>query len=468
MLNKHDTDQFATAKLIKQGRYADAESLLLRVLVERPDDVQSLLHLGIVYRATSRLLAAEGCYRRAIVVSPNTPELHSNLANTLVDLDRYDEAIVCARHAVKLDESSVLFRKNLAAALREAKQFEEAAEHFRQCLKQTPDDHQLQLSLAIALLYLRQLEEGWDRFDCRFQAETKEASTTASIPRWEGEDLTGKRLLLTAEQGFGDTMLMTRFIPDFIARGAKLSLACRPPLHRIFSQLPVTLLMESDVKSASYDYHAPLMHLPKYLGRDWLQWPAAIPFHVPTTARQKYAFISQVTPDRLRVGIVWSGSEAYRGNAKRAADYQYFLRLSAQLPQIQFYSFQKGPGEQDLATHGAGTILPMGQSFEGFEDTAAAAEQMDLILMTDSALVHLAGGLGMPVLDLLQFVPYWLYFPETATTPLYPSVRFLRQQSPGDWRSVFESVTKVLTGLSKARQQGQLSRHQVTELLTKW
>ncbi|MCK5519458.1 MAG: hypothetical protein KAI61_08585, partial [Alphaproteobacteria bacterium] len=193
--------------------------------------------------------------------------------------------------------------------------------------------------------------------------------------------------------------------------------------------------------------------------QDWLKWPTAPQLAVSDESRKKFSFLAE-QKGRLKIGVVWSGSVTFGENVKRSVTIDHFHKLSAKFPQIQFYSFQKGAREQDIVTSGQGVLCALGHLFNDFSDTAAALEQMDLILMTDSALSHLAGSFNIPVINMLNFKPYWLYFPENTSTPLYPSMRLVRQTNPGDWDDVLERVEgllqQVLIGWDKIKSRQQL------------
>jgi ADP-heptose:LPS heptosyltransferase len=265
-------------------------------------------------------------------------------------------------------------------------------------------------------------------------------------PRWQGEDLSGKRLLLTTEQGFGDTILAARFIPLLAARyptGA-LQLVCKPELQRVLAGLPAQLL-DAMPGAGSADYYCPLMSLMGMLGIDDHNVPPPTPLSIPAAAREKFTWLAGHAPGRRKVGIVWSGSLTFKDNAKRAAGLEQFLAL-AELPHLQCYSFQKGPREEDLKTHAATPLIcDLAPHLADFADTAAAVMHMDLIVMTDSSLAHLASSLGKPVLNLLQYKPYWLYGTDARMNAWYPAMRALRQQQPGEWSTVFAAAREILS-----------------------
>jgi len=453
------------ARLVNTKQYAKVEPILLRVLIQDPQLVWALTALGIVYRSTKKFEAAEACYRRAIHLEPDEAEVYSNYGNLLIDMDKMDEAVAASEKAVELAPDTYLYHKNLAVTYRETKHFDKSLAQYLWCLERRPDDADLLFDIAYVSLYLLDFEKAWEYFEWRFKTKKLNFPPAFTIPAWKGESLAGRRILVMAEQGFGDTILMTRFIPVLAGMGARVTLSCKPPLHRLFSSLPCTLVSEAIRSEHDYDTYIAMMSIPRLLEKDWRDWPAPATMHVAPQARQKFSFLQHHAGGKLKVGIIWSGSVTFAGNDKRAVELDRFLQLAAKHPRVQFYSFQKGEREKDFQTFGMAPIVPLGQMFEDFSETAAALEQMDLIVMTDSSVSHLAGCLDVPVLNLLQFMPYWLYFPEEPTTPLYSSVRFIRQEKSGDWDLLFRRASDILSVLEQERQEKTLSRERVLNVI---
>lgn len=463
---KRELRQDEIGRLINEGKYTQAEPLLVQAQLTNPVNSWVLNGLGIIYRATGRYQAAEASYRRALEHNPAQANIHSNLANLLMDMDRVEESITTAARAVELEPDSTGYRKNYAYALREAKRFDESIEQLKRCLEKEGDDPNLNFDIAHISLYQRNLDEAWRYFNWRFKTGKMRLPELDTIPRWDGKkDLSGSRFLILGEQGYGDTLLMTRFIPEMARRCKELSLVCAEILHPLLANQPVRCITEDDIKPEEHDEYIQMMSLPEILEPDWLDWPASVPVTVPEASLSKYSWLAGHEPGRLKVGFIWSGSITFQKNAKRAVELERFLDLAARNPQAQFYSFQKGAREADFKTSGLAPVLPLGHSFEDFGDTAAALEHMDLFIMTDSAVAHLCGILGVPVLNLLNYRPYWLYFPEEPTTPLYASMRFIRQTGAGVWDPVFDTTSEIIAGLAREREKAALSRDQVLALI---
>jgi len=181
--------------------------------------------------------------------------------------------------------------------------------------------------------------------------------------------------------------------------------------------------------------------------------PAAPYFGVEEHRRAKFAAAMARGQGKLRVGIVWSGSTTFGANHDRAVPLRLFLQWFA-LPGVQLYSLQKGPPESELEAMPEGApIIDLAPLLDDFADTADAVSELDLVLMTDSAVAHLAGALGKPVWVLLNFVPHWLWLLERGDTPWYPSLRLFRQRAWGDWNGVFDQAAAALLDLAAKKQR---------------
>lgn len=441
-------------KLHQEKRLDEAVGAYQAYLAARPNDAGIWSNLGVALRAQTRLRAAALCYRRALEVEPGEPSFLGNLGNVLKDLDELEESIAVQRKAVAQKPDDVRLRYNLGLAYREAADFEKALEAFDAAIALNPKDPHMQWDRALALLHLGRFGEGWAAYEWRWRIGEL-PPPDFKVPAWRGEDLDGKTILLTPEQGFGDTILVSRLIPQVKARGATVWLECKPPLLRLFDGVAgIDRLVAPGSLKDGFDYHCSLMSLPGLLRvtHDTVPPPAAL--SVPSAAREKARRLLAPAGDRFKVGIVWSGSVTYKGNRKRAAGLERFMDLAA-VPGVQLYSLYKGPLEPQLKEQGAGgLVVDLGGQDEDLADTAAAIEKLDLVIMTDSAVAHLTGTLGRPIWNLLSYSPYWLYGPTGETTSWYPSMRLYRQPAPGDWDSVFARVHADLTAAAAAKQAG--------------
>lgn len=417
-------------------------------------------NLGSALRQGGHYQSAVNCHIKACKLQPEDSVILTNLANALKDADQFEAAIKAARQAVDIDPGDINLWFNYAVILREAMQFSEALSAFDQCLRiEKNNAAKYRWEKALCYLYLGDFVSGWKDYEARWDNDMLPARR-ADIPLWNGEPLQQKTLLLHQEQGFGDAILITRYLTSPALHGAKVVLECRPPLLRLFKELPVRCLSTEESRGAagvSADYQCGIMSLPGLLDTDLSSMPPPIGFDIPVQSRAKLTQVIKRRAAKLNIGIVWSGSTTFADNRRRSPGLKHFLPL-AQIPGVQLFSLQKGPCERDLERHFARSyIIDLAPYLNDFADTAAAIEQLDMIVMSDSAVAHLAGSLGKPVINLLQYKPYWLYMPLAQTTPWYPSMRLIRQPEPGDWESVFAQLNDIVSRNAQVANNGVVS-----------
>jgi tetratricopeptide (TPR) repeat protein len=456
-------------QLLAARKYNEVEHIALTKLANERENSWVLKVLSSLYRSTKRFEAAEAICKRALANDALDAATHTNYGNLLVDMDRMDDALHHTAMAVKLEPSSERYLYNHAVALRQASKFEEAEKAYLELIRRAPDNMEYHLALGFINLYMRKLDKGWEGYATRIHNKDLAYLKKIKAPEWKGEpDTKNKTLLVLGEQGFGDTIMIARFIPALAKKFKKVGFVCKQPLHRLFADLPAEIILEDKANfPQTYDYHLPLMSIPPLIEKDWLKWPEAPPLNIPPASKKKFSGDYHKHGERLRVGIVWSGSTTFTYNDKRAVSLRRFHELASRVPEVQFFSFQKGPPEKELINFGMGTIVPAGPEFEDFADTAAAAKHMDLVMMTDSSVAHLCGSIGVPLLNLVHTLPYWLYYPAGPKVPMYPSWRMLWQKKEGDWDPVFDKATLILEALVKARAKGKLSHEDVLKVIDK-
>lgn len=443
----------AIHELLRRGHVEEAISGY-QCLVERDCATSAGIwnNYGIALRQQTKYLAAVACYRRAIEFEPNDPVYHGNLGNVLKDLGRFPEALAAHEVAVGLRPTDAGSHHNYGVALRETALMEEALAEFETACRLDPENPIFEFDRALALLYLGRFSGGWSAFEWRWKVG-EITKPDLKVREWKGEDFQGKTLLVYPEQGYGDSILASRFLPLVKRRGGAVCLMCKPPLQRLFKDLEGVDRLVTDTRAdIRFDLQCAMLSLPGIFKTTFENVPSPARLHIPEESRNKARSLVSPTDDRFKVGIVWSGSVTFKNNASRTTTLDRFLQLAG-IPGIRFYSLQKGPLESELRETGANAVIPdIGGRVEDFADTAAVIERLDLVIMTDSAVAHLTGSLGRPVWNLLSFVPYWLYLLEGEQTPWYPSMKLVRQPRFGDWDSVFARVETELVAAIQAKR----------------
>ncbi len=438
--------------LHRKQDYVAAAALYQQVLVNDPSSVQAWTNLGVALRKLTHYQSALNCQLRALELTPDNGLVLNNLANVYKDVNQLEDSVRCAERACELEPNNNGYWFNLAVNLREAKKYNRALEVLETCISLDPASKpKYEWEMALCHLYLDNISAGWQAYRSRLE--------TGVLPRrefacaqWTGEPLTGKKVWVVTEQGFGDTFFAARYLRPLVEVGAQVIFECKQPLWRLMSCLPIQLV-EPEIKKAAgeaCDYYVYLMDLPGIFDAQGWVVPSPVELKIPAVAREKFRHLIPADAGFFNVGIVWSGSETFADNLRRSPGLPHFLQLAG-LPRVRLYSLQKGAREKELDQRFARSfIVDLAPHLQDFADTAAAVSQLDLIVMSDSAVAHLTASLGKPVWNLLHSNPYWMYGLDADSTHWYPTMQFIRQHKSGDWDSVFSEVIqklKVLLGV---------------------
>jgi Flp pilus assembly protein TadD len=439
----------ATA-LYDAGKFVEAEVLLRDAIALDPGNVSLRNARGVMFAAMNRHLDAVWCYRDALAYDGAAIGVWTNLGNALTRLNHLKSAISCHRRAIALSRGGdPLLHHNLGTSLAEAGQHGEAVISFSHALKLKPSYHTARWDRGLSYLYLGNYSLGWADYEIR--------KVTGQLPArelpgevWDGKPYPGKRLLVATEQGFGDMLWVARYFARVKALGGDLIIECRPELLSLIASMGVAdRLVSRGSPLPSADLNCHLCSLPGLFTPNFSAIPN-LPYLAPPTDRlEKFADLIKPANGCFKVGIVWSGSITFGKNHRRAQRLLSFFQACA-LPGVQLYSLQKGTPTRELTDlPRGGPIIDLEPHLGDFADTAAAVAQLDLVIMTDSAVAHLAGALGKPVWVLLGHNPHWLWLLDRADCPWYPSMRLFRPRAEGEWDHVFDSVSAELLSLLK-------------------
>jgi len=433
----------------------DAAELNYRAaLAKAPEHAGALHYLGVVLYQRNRPAEAMPLLDRAVALAPDEPEYHNNRGLALVALQRDGEAITEYRRALALKPAHTTAWNNLGLALQATGDVTGAIDAYREGLRVAPDFPQLHWNLALALLLQGDYEHGWPEYEWRLKcAELNSGHPRYAGPEWTGDDPAGRTLLLTAEQGLGDTLQTLRFARAVADRGARVIVAVQKPLRELAATAPgVSAAYAEHEPLPPYDAHVALMSLPGLLGVT----PASVAIDGPylrpdpVRARDAKAAIAREGGAALKIGVAWSGAAGNTQNAKRSMALAALAPL-IDIPGTRWFSL-KWEAEALSATdapHAARlAALPMRNDFDGL---AALESELDLVISVDTSLAHLAGALGGPVWVLLHHVPDWRWMLHRTDSPWYPTARLFRQQAPGDWSHPLREVEAALRALVARR-----------------
>lgn len=414
-----------------------------RALALKPDYPEALNNRGLMLRDQRRNEDALADFDRALALKPEYVEALNNRGSILQELHRDDEALEVFGRMLALQQDNEKGFNNRGHALRGLQRYEEALASYDQAIALNPQYGEAQFNAALCRLLLGRWEEGWSQYEWRWHGRPQREFTQ---PLWlGGQPLIGKTVLLHAEQGFGDTIQIVRYVDMVIDLGAQVILEVQAPLKDIMqTQFTRACVLAFGESLPSFDFHCPLMSLPLAFKTtlDTIPRPTAYLKADPALVEKWQAKLG--SQSRPRIGLVWSGSGEYVNDYNRSVLLTDLDRLLA-MP-CDFVSLQKEIRDHDReALTVRSGIRHFGPELTSFAETAALAACMDQIISVDTAVAHLASALGRPTWILLKSEPDWRWLLDRSDSVWYPTATLFRQQSPGNWSKVISEIADRLS-----------------------
>jgi tetratricopeptide (TPR) repeat protein len=470
----------------QRHRLVEALRFLARALKVNSSSADALSNLGLALHATGRYDEAISSYRHALDLAPDHPEILYNLGNAYLALDCADDALSNYDHVLAIapghvgalvNRGNALLRLNLPVkamasydaalaslpghpqiltnrghALRRLDRPVEALAEFRAALAAAPEFPEAHFEAAMARLSMGDFDAGWKAYEWRWKTGAfARHPPPPKAPLWLGEaPIAGKTILLHAEQGFGDTIQFIRYAPLLTGRGAKIICEVQPELQPLLSEnvmLKGVSVMAAGEPRPAFDLHCPLLSLPLAFGTQPGTIPAAVPYLAASTERQAY-WRDRLPPGRPRAGFVWSGQSSHKNDSNRSIA---LPRLSALFedPKVRCFSLQRDLREADgEALRGLPNLVHLGGELHDFADTAAIISLLDIVVSVDTAVAHLAGALGKPVMILLPYAADFRWMRDRNDSPWYPGAKLYRQPAFGNWDSVIARAADELRHLA--------------------
>jgi hypothetical protein len=259
-----------------------------------------------------------------------------------------------------------------------------------------------------------------------------------------------------AEQGLGDSIQFLRYVRQIKRDGGRVVLAVPEPLRRLLEEnFPDIEVTDRRLPNARVDYRISIMSLPAVFGTTLENLPNTVPYIVADPERVA-RWGRRIGPEGFRVGIVWQGNTRYKRDRDRSIKLAEYAPLG-RVPGVRLISLQSaGSGTDQLRAMPDGMrVEELGESItsnpDGFREVAAAMMNLDLLVMSDTGPTHLAGALGRPVWLALSRYPDWRWMRDREDTPWYPTMRLWRQQTAGDWATMFGRMAAELEKLAAGR-----------------
>ena len=433
------------SQLLERNDLPGAEACFREASQISPELAEAQVNLGVTLERRGALPEAEACYARALWLLPGCLQAYLNLGALLVNQKRLGEAGKVYHAAIELFPASAALWSNLGVLQACLKDEEEAERSCRRALALDATYAKARFNLSYLLLRQGRLEEGWQALEAR--AWNLDLSARIPAPRWQGESLVGKALLIGCEGGYGDMIQFGRYASVLKGTGAaRIGIVCHLPLKKLFTTLAgvdLVVALGETVPGPDWDFWILPQSIPRHCGTGLDSIPAPIPYlRIP--GEELLTWRARLPSERALVGLAWQGNPRFENDRDRSLAGLHLLAPLAAVEGVRFISLQK---TAEALPPPAGIDLVDPSPWIGdFADTAALVSSLDLVISVDTAAAHLAGALGIPCWVLLpHYKTDWRWFKEREDSPWYPgSMRLFRQPDTEDWAPVIAAVAAAL------------------------
>ncbi|MBK8724781.1 MAG: hypothetical protein IPL96_01700 [Holophagaceae bacterium] len=440
----------AAAAAQQGGRLGEARTILEALVKVSPGLAPALHGLGVLAALEARWTDSAELLAQARAAAPQDPAVALNLG---IALSRSGTGKAALEH---LDFAQRALPHNRTAAgefqdaLWDAGLHRQALDHLEGMARRFPADPDVRTHLGLKRLALGDWERGWRDYEARLDTLTVGKDLPPELPpRWRGESLAGRTLVLHGEQGYGDVLQFARFVPVLVqkaldAGALRVQIEVQEALVPLFQAQAWAAEVVAHGAGARQEARTfPLLSAPFLFALEEADLPGPMPYLRPPESSVARCGTWLASLPRPRVGLVWAGGDAHRQDRVRsltAGDLAPFAGIAG----VSWVSLQKGPGEAGVETAqaalGPQPLLHLGSRLEDFADTAAVLAGLDLLITVDTAIGHLAGALGLPCWVLLRNTLEWRWPLHRTTTPWYPRHRLFRGDSPQVLRQLVEAL----------------------------
>lgn len=373
----------------------------------------------------------------------SSPAVHCNYAIALTNFGRYAEASQILLKLVERNRDDLAAWHAYGVLCLVSAQPDYAAKCFEECVRLDPENGSLVFDLSLALMQAGNWKDGLTLYDVR--RTHKPERMFAGLPNWDGSR--DKAVYVWAEQGIGDTLQFSRYIPWLKSLSRRVVFALPTSLHKLFESFDVELVdMTTDV--AGIDCAVPLMSLAKHYyeqsGGGFMQDPGLIGKYIVAREFEYYS--------PLKVGVCWACNPSSGHFNERSVPFKDIIALAG-LPWVDLISLQVGDAAADIATNNAQLLVQDMTPYltDQWEATVAVIKALDYVVATDTSVAHLAGLLGKPTIMFLARRDWWRWGNSGDTTFWYPSMTIIRQETPFSWQAEVKKASSILEKAAQDR-----------------
>jgi tetratricopeptide (TPR) repeat protein len=426
----------------------EASAWFDKALALDPNYYSALVNKANALSIRNRFDEAVTYLRRAVVLKNDSWEAATNLTNSLAALGKFDEALLFCLKAIKLQPGNPVMWLNYGNTLKAAGKVHDAIEAYKKCVELDPSNADAHMYLGMACLAAGDFRSGWREYEWRIRTNDLKHLLMPGKKLWDGSRMEDGVILALCEQGFGDTIQFSRYIPMMKElSGAKIKFMCAPSLMRLLKDCGADEFYHRDKPETAgdFDCYYPVMSLPGLFGTTPETVPPA-PYLKAEESDIKFWEPRVSALKGKKIGLSWSGNPDNTNDRLRSMKFEH-LKPLFELKDVSFVSLQKmgAPPKEETACFS--NFHDWSEDFSDFSVTAGLITHLDLVISVDTAIAHLSGALGQRTWVLIPFSPEWRWMHDVETTPWYPAARIVRQRSFDKWSGVVRQLGRELKTL---------------------
>ena len=411
-------------------------------------ELDSLIDKSAYLWQSNRMDEAIKICESALEKNPNSVGILSNLGAAYWAKGQPKEALPWLLKAHQLDDKNLQVIQNIATMYQDLRDLPNALLYYEKAIALKPRDAYYRWCKGTVLLAMGEYVEGWVYYeDGLGQKDIRGLPPNFRTGQWNGNYC--NRLVIWHEQGMGDTLQFVRYAKLAKQIANKVIVLCHKSLHRIIASCPYVDDVIDTIAEREFEQHISIMSLPWLFHTNMNNIPNEIPYLFADNVDVN-KFKPRMSGDKLRVGLCWAGNPRKHELKLNLIDGRRSISLDMlkpilDIPNIEFYSLQKGPeAEAQLAAYTGTNIINYMNEVEDFADTAGIVFNLDLVISVDTSVVHLVGAMGKPVWVLSRYDACWRWLQNSVLNPWYPTARVFGQTEPGNWTDIIQQMAEIL------------------------
>ena len=438
------------------GNFNQALESYNQVILLKPDYAEAFYNKGVIFQELGEFQNSIDSYDQAIKLNPDYPQAFNNRGYALQELGNLNQAIDSYNQAILLKPDYFEAYYNQGTALEDLRKIDEAIISYTKAIQTKKNDVEARWNLSLLLIMTEDLKNGWKEYEFG-KLTDKKYRRSIQIPYtpWKGEKLSGKVILITAEQGIGDEIMFSSCFPDIITQNPKrIVVECD---SRISALLENSFQSIQTIKrknrsqaewkedAGSVDYQVSTGSLPKFFRQDMSQFPQKKSFLLPNKAlvkkwKNRYALLG----DGLKIGISWKGGNNDLQRSINLQDWTEIFKFKMHFVSLQYgdcmQEIKQLKKEKNVHIHSWNDADPL----TDLDNFSAQISALDLVISVDNSTVHFAGAVGTTVYVLLPLLSNYRWMQYRDDSPWYPTMKLFRQMSHNNWNNVFYDIEKEL------------------------